>query len=231
MKILFLGLLLSCNIVLSAQASSSGLNGTQRRMEVYSWAERPEEDVNFDLQKMFLEQQWLPGIVSFKGGRPAMSVPLIIDLHNNALYYLQGSVIMEFVDTVSQFMIRVPSKKDSILMKFKCQLPAIQSNNAETFYEVLVDGKIKLLKCKAKTITLFKDNTIPEEKRQELKQLYFAELPGNKLVVLPDDAEGIKERLPEYSTKIADVLKSGHIKLKNENKLAELFVGLNNLIR
>lgn len=228
MKILFLTMLLACNLLLSGQASSSGMNGTQRRMEVYSWAARPDEDVNFDLQKMFLDQQWMPGIVIFKSGRPALSVPLIIDLHNNTLYYLQGAVIMEFVDTISQFLVRVPSKKDSILMKFKCGLPALQSNTPETFYEVLVDGNIKLLKCRAKSILLFKDNALPEEKRAEIRQLYFVELPGNKLVMIPLDADGIKEKLPEYSTAISEVLKKEHLKLKSENKLAELFVHLNN---
>lgn len=229
MKILFLATLLACTQLLFAQASSSGMNGTQRRMEVYSWADRPEENAtNYDLQKMFIEQQWMPGIVSFKSGRPAMSVPVILDLHNNTLYYLQGAVIMEFVDTVSQFLIHVPSKKDSILMKFKTQLPAIQANGPETIYEVLVDGKVKLLKCRAKTIHLFKDKSIPEEKREDVKQLYFAELPGNKLVVIPMDADAIKERLPEYSTAIGEILKKEHIKLKSENKLAELFVNLNN---
>jgi len=109
-------------------------------------------------------------------------------------------------------------------MKFKCQLPAIQTNNSETFYEVLVDGDIKLLKCRAKSILLFKDKNLPEE----IKQLYFAELPGNKLVMIPMDADGIKEKLPDYNTEITAILKKEHIKLKNENKLAELFVHLNN---
>jgi hypothetical protein len=229
MKILFLVILLACTQFLSAQTSSAGMNGTQRRMETYSWAERPEENAtSYDLQKMFVEQQWMPGIVSFKSGRPSMSVPVILDLHSNTLYYLQGAVIMEFVDTVSQFLIHVPSKKDSILMKFKTQLPTIQANGPETIYEVLVDGKVKLLKCRAKTIHLFKDRSIPEEKREEVKQLYFAELPGNKLVLIPMDADALKERLPDYSTAIGEIMKKEHIKLKNENKLAELFVNLNN---
>lgn len=42
------------------------------------------------------------------------------------------------------------------------------------------------------------------------------------------DADAIKEKLPEYSTAIGEILKKEHIRLKNENKLAELFVNLNN---
>ena len=59
MKILFLALLLTCNLILYAQQTSAGMNGTQRRMEVYSWAERPEEKEEYDLQKMFLDHQWM----------------------------------------------------------------------------------------------------------------------------------------------------------------------------
>jgi hypothetical protein len=95
---------------------------------------------------------------------------------------------------------------------------------------VLVEGKIKLLKCRAKSILLFKDKDMPEEKRDAIHQLYFAELPDNKLVMIPMDADAIKEKLPEYSTTIGEILKKEHIRLKNENKLAELFVNLNNRI-
>ena len=234
MKFILLSAFLAMNALVFAQATGSGIGGSstvQRRMETYSWAERPEEEKKLNLQQLFMDQQWMPGIVSFKSGRSAMAVPLIFDLHNNTLYYRQGQVIMEFVDTVSQFMILVPSGKDSIFMKFKSQLPSIQANSTETFYEVLVDGNIKLLKCKAKTIALFKDKAITEDKKGGVKQLYFAELPGNKLVLIPMDADGIKEKMPEYSTKIAEILKSEHIKLKSENKLAELFVSLNNKTR
>jgi hypothetical protein len=234
MKFILLSAFLAMNALVFAQATGVGIGGSgsiQRRMETYSWAERPDEEKQLNLQQLFMDQQWMPGIVSFKSGRPVMSVPLIFDVHNNTLYYRQGQVIMEFVDTVNQFLIKVPSGKDSLLMKFKNQLPALQANNAETFYEVLVDGNIKLLKCRAKTIALFKDNAIIEDKKGGVKQLYFAELPGNKLVLIPMDADGIKEKMPEYSTKIAEILKSEHIKLKSENKLAELFVSLNNNTR
>ncbi len=231
MKFIFLSAFMALSIHVFAQASGTGLGGrsnVQRRMEVYSWAGRPEEEQVSDVQKFFLEQQWMPGVVKFRSGRPEMQVPLIFDMYNNSLYYLQGKVIMEFVDTVSAFSLKVPYKSDSLLLHYRSGLPAFQANTTETFYQLLVDGKFQLLKCRAKSILLIRDTELPEEKRTELKELYFAYLPGNKLQMLPLDADRIKASMPDYAAKIAAILKKEHLKLKNEAKLTELFVHLNN---
>ncbi|MBI3139668.1 MAG: hypothetical protein HYZ15_13910 [Sphingobacteriales bacterium] len=231
MKFIFLSAFMALGNLVFAQASGTGIGGggtVQKRMEVYSWAERPEEERVSDVQQLFLEQQWMPGLVEFRSGRPDMQVPLIFDIHNNTLYYLQGKIIMEFVDTVSSFFLTVPHKSDSLTLLYRSGFTAFQANTTETFYQVLVDGKVQLLKCRAKSILLIRDKDLPEEKRTELKELYFACLPGNKLQMLPLNAERIKASMPEYAAKIATILKKEHIKLKNEAKLTELFVHLNN---
>lgn len=160
-----------------------------------------------------------------------MQVPLIFDVYNNIPYYLQGNIIMEFVDTVAEFSLKLPFKKDSLTFKYRNHYPAIQSNSVETFYEVLVEGKIELLKCKAKSILLFKNPDIPEERRKEIQQLYFACIPGKKIVLLLLDADEIKKALPEYAESIGEILKKEKIKLKKESKLIELFVHLNNAVK
>ncbi|MBI5373259.1 MAG: hypothetical protein HZA79_14650 [Sphingobacteriales bacterium] len=230
MKILFLATLLISNTNLLAQATGSSLNSShsQRHIEVYSWAGRPEDEQEFDVQKLFLDQQWMPGVVKFSGGRPDMAVPLIFDVYENTLYYQQGKIIMEFVDTVSAFSLKVPHKGDSLTLKYRSRFPAFQANTPETFYQVLVDAKIQLLKCRAKSILLIRDKELPEEKRGGLKELYFAYLPGGKLQVVPLDADGIKASMPDYSGKIEGILKKEHIRLKNEEKLVKLFIHLNN---
>lgn len=231
MRILLFALLLGGSISLFAQASGTGVGGgstVQRRMDTYSWAQRPEEEQKYNIQQFFDEQTWMPGIVLFKSGRPNMQVPVIFDQYNNVLYYRQGQVIMEFVDTVSAFFMKVPYKSDSILLGFKANLPAIQTNDKQTFYEVLVDGKFSLLKCKAKSVLRFKDRDIPEEKRTEIKQLYFVLLPNGEIHLVMMDIDRIKTELPEYAEKIAEIQKREKIKLKSEAKLKQLFTELNN---
>jgi hypothetical protein len=232
MRILVIFLVAINSYTCFGQLVGSGINGasganTTRRMEVYSWATRPDEDGS-DLQKKFVKQEWTNGVVYFKSGRPYMQVPLLFDVHNDMLYYKQGDVIMEFVDTVSQFSMLVPYKKDSLLMIFRRNYPSIQSNTQETFYQVLVEGKISLLKCMSKSILLFKDADSPEERKADpLQELYFAHMPGNKIEQIWFDAERTIKSMSEYDWMIRDVMKKNKIKLKDEERLIELFFQLN----
>lgn len=232
MKFILLAAFLAMNTLAFAQATGSGLgglSGVQRRLETYKWSDRPDEAELIDLQKMFINQEWMPGQVFFKSGRAPLQVPLIFDAYNNTLYYKQGSVIMEFVDTVSRFSLEVQLKTDTVLYYFVSQQPAFQSNTPETFYELLVNGDIKLLRCRARSIQQIKDKELPEERRAERKELYFAATPDGKLVAIYPDVDILKLKMPAYGASISAIVKKEHIKLKTEPDLVELFVHLNNL--
>lgn len=231
-KILIAVLLLSC-FDCPAQSTStvgSGVAGSlppTGRMEVYSWASRPDEDET-DLQQKFVKQEWTAGHVKFRSGRPDMQVKMIFDIYDNTPYYLQDSLIMEFVDSVSELNFAARFNKDTVHMKFRRFYPAIQANTSATFYQVLVDARIELLKCKAKSILLFKDPAIPEEKKKDPEQLYFASLPGNKIIQVAPDADVLLKNLPEYSAQISAIMKREKIKPKDEHRLIQLFIHLNN---
>ncbi|MGQ0738148.1 MAG: hypothetical protein ACT4OJ_03725 [Bacteroidota bacterium] len=229
MRILFFAILsFSCNYSIS-QLVGTGLGSgqTTRRMEVYSWAERPDED-GTDIRKKFIKREWMAANVKFKSGRPDMQVPLIFDMYNDMPYYMQHNVIMEFVDSVSEFSMKVPYKKDSITMRYKRFYPALQANTSATFYQVLVEGKIELLKCWSKSILLFKDPDMPGERKKDPEFLYFAFMPGGKIAQIKPDAETILKNMQEYDWVIREVMKREKLKPKDEEKLIELFVLLHN---
>src|SRR5688572_561330 len=147
MKGLFIaaGIAFSFNSMAQQSSAANTINGNT---QVYKWVETPEEDGS-DLQKKFVKQEWTQGKVKFKSGRPDMEVKMIFDMHNDMPYYLLGTTIMEFVDPVSEFSMLVPYKKDSMMMIFRKDYPAIQANTEQTFYQLMVDGKIQLLKCRS----------------------------------------------------------------------------------
>lgn len=216
-----------------AQSLGAGVGGSMppsRRMEVYSWAQRPDEDET-NLQKRYIDQVWTPGTVKFRSGRPDMQVPLLFDVHNDQLYYLQDSVIMEFVDSVSEVHFITRFNKDSVHLLYRRFFPALQANTPATFYQVLLDAKISLLKCSSKSILLFKDPDIPEEKRKEPAYMYFVHLPGNKIVPVAPDAELLQKKMPEYADKISAILKKEKFKPKDEGRLLQLMIHLNNEIQ
>lgn len=233
MKKIFIAAVLITGNQCWAQSLGSGVGNSQppsRRMEVYSWATRPDEDET-DLQKKFINQEWTNGNVKFRSGRPDMQVPLLFDVHNDMAYYLQDSLIMEFVDSVSELHFITRFNKDTVHMLFRRFYPAIQANTTATFYQVLLDAEIALLKCSSKSILLFKDPDIPEEKRKDPAFMYFAALPGNKIVPVVPDAELLMKKMPEYSNAISSIMKKEKIKPKDEARLIQLFIHLNNVVQ
>ena len=216
----------------SAQMVGTGIGNstpaTTTRMEVYSWAQRPDED-GTDLQKRFVKQEWTLGTVRFRSGRLPMQVPLLFDIYDNTLYYLQDSVVMEFVDSVSDVVFHTYFNKDTVQMLFRRFYPPIQANTPATFYRVLVEAPLQLLKCQAKTILLFKDPMTPEQhKKDPPAEMYFAALPDGQIVQVEPDVDKLKKQLPAYSNMITEIIRSEKLKVKDEKRLVQLFVHLNN---
>ncbi|MCX8019375.1 MAG: hypothetical protein N2747_02640 [Chitinophagaceae bacterium] len=228
--ILLIAYLFTANLIRAQLVGADISSGqTVRRLEVYSWMPRPEEDET-DFQKKFILQEWTPAVVKFRSGRPDMHVPLIFDLHNNTPYFLQDSLIMEFTDSVSQIIMKPVIKEDTLHIVFRRFYPPIQANTGATFYQVLVDGKIQLLKCKAKTILLFKYPGLLEEKKKVPEQLYFAYLPDGRMIQIDTGVSALTEAMPEFSSQMKHIVEKLKIKPRDEERLIRFFIQLNNLL-
>ena len=184
-------------------------------------------DKDQTVQSLFIEQVWSPGQVKFKTNT-VLSLPLIFDVYSNKLYFLQHNQIMEFAEPVTEFSMKLLKKSDTVTVAYRNNYPAVDKNTQETFYEILVDGDYQLLRCKAKTIHLYKDEEVPEEKRDYSKELFYALLPGNKMVQLKKDKEFVLKQMPGQAETIKTLAAEHKLKLKNEAQLVELFQLLNN---
>ncbi len=181
-----------------------------------------------NVQSKFLRQEWSPGMVLLKDGK-VLQLPLLFDIYGNKLYFLQDKDIMEFMQSVYEFTITLVKKNDSIVTKFRSFYPPVDKNTNETFYEVLVDGKFQLLRCKAKTIYLYKEQNIPEEERRYSKEILYAVLPDGKMLQIRKDKDYILAQMPDYGSRIQTIVSAHKLKLKNEEGLVQLFEYLNQL--
>lgn len=207
---------------------ANGQNEFQRyNPRMIAYKNLPGDEKVEDVQRNFLYQTWRTGTVSFRGMAYRVQAPLIFDVYSNKLYFLKDSVIMEFSQPVKEFTIAVAAKKDTLELLYRSAYPAIHKNTDETFYEVLVDGKFQLLRCKAKTIGLYKDKEVPEDERDYSKELLYAYLPDGKMILVKKDKEYMLKEMPDYAEAIQRICAAEKLKLKNETQLKELFVGLN----
>ena len=224
-------LLLCCLVILltnnaQAQSNPGGFGSNSQRM-IPMGNLGPSENKD-DIQGRFFRQEWSPGVVSFRTSIDKWHVPLIFDIYSNKLYFLQDNQIMEFVDTVYEFTMTVGSKGDSTKVKFRCYYPPTTENTMETFYEVMVDGQFQLLRCRAKTIYLYKEQNIPEDQRRYNKELLYAYFPNKQIVLIKKDKEQLLAQVPlDYAAQIKSIIETRKLKVKNEDSLRELFRQLN----
>ncbi len=223
-KSAFLSLSVLFCITLFGQTVPTEFQRSNQRMLTYGNLD--DVDLRETVLSKFVEQKWSPTIVKFHNGSTLLS-QVIFDQYNNKLYYLQQGVIMEFGVPVKEFTISLIQGKDSVFLLFRNGYPAVERQTDETFYEVLVDGNLQLLRCKAKTIRLHKDVDVPEEKRDYKSELFYAFLPDHRMVLVKKDKTDLMKQLPEYADKIAQLVEKNKLKLKNENDFARLFLLLN----
>lgn len=92
-----------------------------RRMVSISSLPEIEEDP--DIQAKFHLQQWSDGVVFFKDSSQEMRRPLIFDVYNNTVYYLENGQIMEYIKPVHQFYMTVKQKKTAACFYFETTTP------------------------------------------------------------------------------------------------------------
>ncbi|MGB8191306.1 MAG: hypothetical protein WCF67_05265 [Chitinophagaceae bacterium] len=180
-----------------------------------------------DVQEQFMQGQWTIGSVKFKNGQKRENVWLVFNVQENKVYFRENNMTMEFVYPVEEFIIGVVIGADTIGVLYRSNYPAAGVHNDETFYEVMVDGKVQLLRCKAKSVGLYKDVSTPEPKRVTEKEQFFAFLPNGKIVKLKKNKEDILSALPEYADRINKIVRDKGLRLKTDEGLAELFGWLN----
>ena len=192
-----------------------------------TYGKLPDDEKGEDVQRNFISQSWRTGIVYFKNMADKVEVPLIFDLYSNRLYFLKDNNIMEFSHPIKEFIIPIIVNNQYVNLLYRNRYPAIHKNTDETFYEVLVDGKFQLLKCKAKTIGLYKDQEVAEEERVYTKELLYALLPNGKMILLKKDKDQVLNEMQEYTDAVRKICADEKLKLKNEAQLRTLFIELN----
>ncbi len=220
--------LLLAFIIVATANSQSGKEFSQHIPRMLAQGSLPDDPKGEDVQKNFITQTWRKGTVYFRNTSDKLEVPLIFDLYSNKLYFLKDGVIMEFTEPIKQFTISL-GKEESVSILYRSFYPAIHKNTDETFYEVLVDGNFQLLKCKAKTIGLYKDLNLPEEERTYTKELHYAFLPDGNMVLVKKDKDFLLKEMAAYAAAIQKICSDEKLKLKNEAQLKELFAALNQL--
>jgi len=163
----------------------------------------------------YFYKDWSNGVVRFSGGRTMNQFKLKFDcLKNILLMQFDGSVFAADAK-VHEFMLYPKNSqgKDSVL--FRKDYPAVGQYSGNTFYQVLFQDKITLLRLPLRNVIEEKQVlTINGQQRrriEEAEQYYL--LHNGQLILLPDDRNGLLAVFGDQKDAIADFITARQLKM------------------
>lgn len=169
--------------------------------------------------------------VTLSGGRAYDNVLILLDLEHQEIHVSYG----ESKDIVVQdgliqeiYMADTVSTPPAFYF-FKTGFPAIDKNDAATFYQVLANGKISLLRH-VKKVLVKEKNVLSGEENNEYKEYEtFYIYHDNKIVPMLKGRDELMEFMKDQESKVNSFIKSQKTNFKKAASVAELINYYNSL--
>lgn len=167
-----------------------------------------------------LYEKWLPATIKSSNGKEYNNVMVKYNLLEDVPYFLgKGEVTMIFSTPIKEFVIE--NKDEQNRRVFRAGFPNYNEFTKATFYEVLVDGKLKLLKKQSKRITEARAyNSATTIKTIVDNNNYFI-LQNDQLIPLKRDKKFFQS-LNGYNSTTEVILNDKKNNLKNEAVLKSI---------
>lgn len=179
-----------------------------------------------------LTENWLPGTVDFANGKTAAAT-LNYNLYGDELLFKtpKDSIVQAFVDPVKSFSIKgiTLEESDQTDMTFSSGFPAVDDQTAKTFYQVVGDGKIKLLRCYKKKVLESKDFASQIGTKTFVNANSYYLFANNQITKIKPSQKTILAALNDKADKIQEYVKANSVNFKSDVALAKLFGYYNSL--
>lgn len=217
------GLLVNCFF---ANAQTQMLNDNQGKPVM--------EQLYIDVEgSPYLAANWFPGTVSLVSGK-TMLAKLKYDLIKDELLFQspRDSLALAFVEPVKSFRFDTFGIPESNLLPliFSNGYPAVDEQTPASFYQVIADGKVKVLKRYKKVIhsdQVFNSATVT--KTFALKDAVYYLLKDNKLAKFKPVQKNVMAALSDKGENVRAFIISNKIDFKSDRDLARLFNYYNSL--
>jgi hypothetical protein len=124
----------------------------------------------------FLLPKFVKGVIYLLNGKKEENDLLNIDLYSNKLVYQEDGQTLVVINAVKEFVLK-PS--DDLTLLFRNGFQAVDKNTAATFYQVLEQGNVSLLKLTRKIIKDKKEfNQAPAKEFDEVDTYYLVKNEG-----------------------------------------------------
>jgi hypothetical protein len=191
------------------------------------------QDVNFGGKmrsnteaSTYLYDTWSKGTVKLSDGNTYAGLELMYDLGANRLIFKSEKGIPQaFAVAVTEFTIAAPAedKTQTVSKKYKNGFPPADGNKTTTFYEVLSNGNITLLKLtELKRVREVAVGNIYPTTQMKTADSYYVFADG-KLSRIKREKKALKQILQDKAKDLDTYMASNKLDLKNDSDLSIIF--------
>ena len=228
-KIIYLSLLMGLGALkVNGQTSFSPTSVTQQTPSGKYTAERVVENM---IGSMYMNDNWQTAVVKLDDGRSFKNMQVKYNLVDDILFFRgeDDSQFMKFLNTVTE--VKMADKKTGLDKIYRSGYPAIGKNTTTSLYQVIFEGKVKLLKKETKTIIEAQNYNSPSSvKNIDAQTHYYFVDKSDKIKEIKLNKKAVTDLMKDKSGEIDTFVKGNNIDFKSDSDLERLFNYYNSLI-
>ena len=185
---------------------------------------RPSGETNIEGTRFLLED-WMPGVIYMKDGHKADKFLLKFDFYSNELLFLHEDKPLVVVNPVKEFVI-IPTIGAPFL--FRRGYQPVERNDELSYYQVMQDGPVSLLKFTSKTINERKEyNKAGSIKEYASSINYFIAKSNGEIIKIKKDKTSLLSAIGDADGKLQAWVEKNKIRCKTEEDMMAVVKGYN----
>jgi hypothetical protein len=178
----------------------------------------------------FLVDKWQPGMVKLANGQTYENVALKYNLKEDVLYF-KGNTgdMMTFVQPVTEFSIAVADSGMLVTKHYRNGYKNIGKTTSDSYFEILTDGKVQLLKRTTKVEMKKRDFNVIDKTIIYYEEAKYYLVKNDKPVAIKNDKKSVLANLTDKQQQINDFINANNPDFESDFDLARLINYYNSL--
>lgn len=175
---------------------------------------------------VFLDDKWNKGYIKLTDNKIATNLFLRYNVYADKLYFLRDMVELVLQNQVAEFGYEYSNDAGVVFRNcFRNRYPAIDNNTGASFYELIMNGNITLLKKHQKLVKQKLQTTGDIiYKIEDVPSWYAYSASKNKMVKIKKDPHSLSGLFdPQSLKRLNEIIQSNNIRLTNEKKIIGFF--------
>jgi len=179
----------------------------------------------------YLYEDWTKGAIKLTNGTIYNDMALKYDQVEDILLFKgKDGTALEVIEPITEFTLQLPGSGIAENKVFQSGFKAEKINDSkDSFYEVLADGKVKLLKRTAKVIREEKAYGSATINKNIMQNVNYYISKGETLIKIKKDKKSVLTSLQNKNSELESYLKANSLNLKEDTDLAKLIAYYNSL--